>query len=559
MGGFHLFFSVLFYFGFTLISFAQSHSSFKIPDSLKAKTFEELDKIIIDSNFNDSVSNIYANTYIQKAKAGKDTQHLANGYYYMANILSKKDIRLHYLDSLIALTKNKEDSIYPAQAYLLKGSLFHSDYNHKEALDNYLLAYDFAKKNTNLEILNNIEYNIGILKVDLGEYQEALHHFKTCIKYENAVNYNNHSTLHTLASTYKHLKQLDSATFYNKKGLDKIVKRKQKGLWYYQFVSNQGIIEYYKKKYNIAIDSITKTIPFYTEIQSDPSLCLLYSYLGRSYYHIGESDKGIDYLIKATNLFIKNKNIIPETRDNYELLINHYKKKNDYKNQLRYINQLILFDSILQQNYKYLSKKIITNYDNNKLLIEKNTLIAKLQNQKDKILDKNSILTFLLVIIGSLTFYFFYKQKRYKKRFNRFIENQKDIGLNSKKTISKKQVDVPKKIVDEIIQNLKEFETKNEFTDQTITLNSLSKKLNTNSKYLSIVINSYEHKSFRTYINDLRIQYAIKRLQADTIYRKYDIKTIAHEAGFNHAETFAKTFYKYSGVYPSFFIKQLEK
>ena len=37
------------------------------------------------------------------------------------------------------------------------------------------------------------------------------------------------------------------------------------------------------------------------------------------------------------------------------------------------------------------------------------------------------------------------------------------------------------------------------------------------------------------------------------------IKAIANEMGFNTTEAFSKSFYKSTGIYPSFFIKQLEK
>ena len=34
---------------------------------------------------------------------------------------------------------------------------------------------------------------------------------------------------------------------------------------------------------------------------------------------------------------------------------------------------------------------------------------------------------------------------------------------------------------------------------------------------------------------------------------------IAQEVGFNNSESFSKAFYKKTGIYPSYFIKQLEK
>ena len=41
--------------------------------------------------------------------------------------------------------------------------------------------------------------------------------------------------------------------------------------------------------------------------------------------------------------------------------------------------------------------------------------------------------------------------------------------------------------------------------------------------------------------------------------RKYTIKAIAGEFGFNTSESFSKAFYKKHGIYPSYFLSRLEK
>jgi len=48
-------------------------------------------------------------------------------------------------------------------------------------------------------------------------------------------------------------------------------------------------------------------------------------------------------------------------------------------------------------------------------------------------------------------------------------------------------------------------------------------------------------------------------LKDDRIFRRYTIKTISYECGFSNPESFSKYFYKKYKIYPSFFIKQLEK
>ena len=48
-------------------------------------------------------------------------------------------------------------------------------------------------------------------------------------------------------------------------------------------------------------------------------------------------------------------------------------------------------------------------------------------------------------------------------------------------------------------------------------------------------------------------------MQEDKLFRSYTIKAISDEVGFNTTQSFTKAFYKRTGIYPSFFIKSLNK
>ena len=101
--------------------FAQEEG-FKIPDSLKNKTYIELaygyyQHLEIDKK---EISKFYAKVYIAKAKQEKDNINIAEGFYYLGYI-SESDSALNYMDSIIAVTKNLPDTKYPSAAYLFKG------------------------------------------------------------------------------------------------------------------------------------------------------------------------------------------------------------------------------------------------------------------------------------------------------------------------------------------------------------------------------------------------------------------------------------------------------
>ncbi len=72
----------------------------------------------------------------------------------------------------------------------------------------------------------------------------------------------------------------------------------------------------------------------------------------------------------------------------------------------------------------------------------------------------------------------------------------------------------------------------------------LTKKLNTNTTYLSYIINKTKSKTLKNYITELKIEYLIKFL--------------TEEIGYTNASEFIRAFKKYKGVTPLEFIKTLK-
>ena len=112
-------------------------------------------------------------------------------------------------------------------------------------------------------------------------------------------------------------------------------------------------------------------------------------------------------------------------------------------------------------------------------------------------------------------------------------------------------------ILSDVIRNLNDFENQKGYLDKDISLNSLAKQLGTNHSYLSKIINQIKHKSFKHYLNDLRIAHAYEELQQDALKRRYTIEAIAFDNGFRSAESFSKKFKERYGLYPSQFLKEL--
>lgn len=119
-------------------------------------------------------------------------------------------------------------------------------------------------------------------------------------------------------------------------------------------------------------------------------------------------------------------------------------------------------------------------------------------------------------------------------------------------------IEVPEETKQQILEGLKKLEKQEYFLKQECNSYNVARKIGTNTSYLSKVINNYYGKNFNTYINDLRINYAITRLKNDAIFRSYSIQSISEEMGYKSADSFTKYFKKDTGLNPSFYIKEIK-
>jgi AraC-like DNA-binding protein len=194
---------------------------------------------------------------------------------------------------------------------------------------------------------------------------------------------------------------------------------------------------------------------------------------------------------------------------------------------------------------------------------ETQQLIQNLIDRQEAFELRIYVLTGIILLLVLLFGIFCFLNKRSDKRLaaiKTLLEKSKlprDSRLRENETNTEHfQLDIDETIVAAILENLHAFENERGFLVSKITLHEFAKQLQTNTKYLSKVINTHKLKSFRNYINDLRVQYSIQKLENNASYRKYTVKAMAKEAGFATAESFTKAFQKKTGETVSNFLRQ---
>ena len=517
---------------------------------------------IIEFEQHDSIRNVYVDKYLRKAKSLNGFNELSKGYY-LKGAYADFPLSIRYLDSALALGEERKSKKYFPQIYLEYGNDLFENSSYFEAFEYYIKA----KRSSDSLGLKAISYkantNIAFLKEISGDYAGAKN-----IYLENSsllpslfsdqslmdlqlINY------HNLAYAYLKIRQHDSASHYVKLGYA-LSKKTTNPLYpaIYGFV--EGINHYENRQYQAAYDSIQKVVEPFQEIGDSKNLAFAHLYLGKIGLKQQDSLLAEERLKEAYRMLDKEPVKVPELGEVYKLLWQINRARKNKEQELQYLTDFIEFQEIIEGEYKELSPALLNEFDIPKLVAEKEAVIQSLREKNN--LKTKGVKALLLVLTFAVAFAVFQviKRRYYQRKLEEIIQSIE--GKPSKDQKIKVELDgISKDVLEDILEKLSSFEAENQFLDAKLTLNGLAKKLNTNSSYLSKVVNLSKEENFSKYLNRLRIEYITRELIKNKKMRNFTVKAIAFEAGFNNAETFSKSFRESNGMYPSRFIKQLTK
>lgn len=528
-------------------------------DSLKYKTYEQLN-ILSDKaihNNKTTLLGIYRDYHLKKAKKEHNNLETARAYYSFIgweNI--EQDIK--YSDSIIEVTLESKHEAYPTNGYLIKAQLYYYSSDFNKALDNYIIAAEWANKKNYKPLQMEATLGIAAIKNVWGLHENALDIYRTIysdiIKTPNYLEtfYSDYILLaNNLSLSYVRNNQPDSALVISRSAMKEALKKKDMPS-YYELGKVHASANFYLKKYPQILDSLKKFSSNYSGLVLADS----YYMMGKVYQYRNNEPLMINYFKKIDSIHQVLNDPFPELKEVYNVLYRNAGKYHDKDTQLYYLNQLLKADSILDKNYVSINKKVYSEYDIPNLKKEKQQLEMKLDNRKQLLF----LSIFLVVILVLFVIYYYRRQQRFKVKFQELLQAD---NINSQKVeihdTENMPLDIPEQIVTDVLKNMSEFESTQGYLNKDITLNSLAKDFNTNSSYLSSIINHEKQTNFASYLRDLRITYAINCIKQDRDYLKYSMNGLADEFGFTTAASFSNAFRKKTDIKPSYFLEQLRK
>ncbi|GAA4274895.1 helix-turn-helix domain-containing protein [Aquimarina gracilis] len=475
---------------------------------------------------------------------------------------------MSYFDQAEEIAKEIRHDSLLSVIYTRKGHIHLRDGKNKNALTAYTKALDIAELTEYKEL--EITANSGLIVIlrRMNRLDKALkiaHRSLKLIPHTKFYKKEGHASIVILASEV-HLdqEQYDSTLHYIEKGLEI-----SKELGYQEAILDlyikKGMVYYYQKKYDKSLSFLVqaKDILSQKEIENKSFPLINTSYfIASCYYQQGYYDLAISILLDSINRFEKNDLFKPPAIRSHLLLANCYNEKKEYEKANQWRSTYVKLNESYQ-NDKDQTVDIIHERETKKL--QKEITHIRADQIKDK-QAKNQIFWILLLTTTALicfVFMYFKRQRSNRTLFNKLIQEINDLESISQGAINKeesrKEIIIDDQKVQEIIKGLEKLEIQEYFLKSECNLRSMAKKLKTNATYLSKIINIHKEKNFTDYINELRIEYVIKRLKDDNKFRSFSIQSIAKEIGYKSSYSLVKHFKAKTGINPSFYIKSLDK
>lgn len=533
-------------------------------DSLTTEAYQTLKDHYREFAYsNPKVAKTYANALLKKAITEKNLQEKNEAFLLKSSSESyfgNMNASLRYIDSTIAYSKNtKNDSLY-IKALSQKGKTYFTFGKYNDAIIYYLQLDSLARKTKNVRYQIYSNHSIGSIKNILGDHEGATELFLknkeiiSPIIEEKKYHTQYLNTLIGLSSAYTYFDVDAAADYLPELQKVSIAQNDMDALSYFYIL--QGIVDYKRKEYDKALTVFAQADSLVSSLGIQRNLYPVYRFRGKTYYEKDMFPEAITAFEAIKTLQQKIEFDDFQFREVLSLLANSYEQIDSTDKALenyRLAHNFSYTDTIK----KAIRYTILKEYDKKMLESKIETLKIK-SNEKERQNTSLWIASAGLLVALVILFWLYKKQQRdNQQKFDELLQKLATETATTETTEASSKYQISDEKITKILEGLKKFEKSNAFLQQNTSLVTVAKKLNTNTTYLSQIVNEQKDVTFKNYITELRINYVLHQLKNDKVLRSYSIKAIAKELGFKSEGAFSRAFKKQTGIYPSFFIKNL--
>ena len=520
-------------------------------------SFDSLTQIEFELDYGTPYLKRVLDAHTRKAKAQNDTIELFNAYTESAWNSPFKE-GLLFCDSMMHVVQSLNDLKRISGTHYVKGVLYYENNYPELAVEELIKSYDYAREADHPEYEVDALNLISVLKSEYGEQEEAILLQNFSLELLNAnkerIKYFDETyliTLDNIARCHLRVENIDLARRYTKEGMKLALNIGDQDVFEELSVLDAQI-NYYDKKYEKARDTLLK---YRDASDGIPKADLLY-YLGSLEEKFGNSELQIQYFNQIDSILdIENYPLIDNVKEVYQTLLKDALHENEDNLEQKHLNRLLYYDSLLARTEEKIRNVTLQKFD------------IPFQAEKEKkaeiaLLKKENALRILyivtaLICLGFIVFYFrYHKMKRLVNKIVR--EEVKPISKSD--DLKPSEININEEVVRDTLSKLNQWEVDKGFLDKNIDQNKLARLLDTNSTYLSRIINTYKNQNFSNYLKDLRVTYAINYVKKNPqIIKSKSMIQLAEQFGFNSIDVFVRAFKAKAGITPSMFFKHLKR
>lgn len=506
--------------------------------------------------------------------------------YSQNNLTSEEEVDKEFKKLLNAQT---EDDVKKIE-HLIKSS---EKINYKSGvvfgkmkiLEVFYYRSDYEKMSKLIQELELLELNHqkksqlylfkSYLNKELGIETEELQSIKTALLYAQKIEkpgsrHFQTSKIYNRYSIYYDYKISDSLIYYLKKELEELEQISDDDLQFrnsklssivlnYINIGNYYVGVHEPQRLDLAEPYFLKAYEYkntHPEIFDELDMPILCG-LGNFYVKKSEFDKSIEIANEVLDIEKHKKNTTYRSYA-YLLLADAYGGLGKLEEQVKYTK----LDAELNDSLNRAAKKEASQEFDRLVQITKETKDKEHFSNLKLILLVSSI--FILFLSFSIWLYWRKKTKTLQQKYESIISKIKSEAKTehyeeiNEEQESKSTLNIPDETLKSLLVKLEKFEKSKLFLKKDISRSWLVTHLNTNTKYFSELIKNHRNKNFTDYINGLRINYILKKLVEDPVYREYKHEYLAEECGFNSRQVFILAFKKETGFTPSYFIENLK-
>ncbi len=408
----------------------------------------------------------------------KSLELISYGNYY--NAINNDSLSFkNYNEALNLVKQTKNDSLLTS-AYCGLGNYYKHTGNYPKSMENFLTALKFSEKRKDTMDMAAIYANLGQLYLQKDDQKQAKQNLflakKLLDKKKHRPAYL--ITIHTLANLNGMNGNFAEALKLDEEGLKICEKIKSNDLKA-TFLDNKANCFMFSNQLDSAKYYFNECLKLDLIGKNEKQISDSYANLAQLAVFYKNDAEVKSYTEKSISI-AQNVNYHPGIAKNYNLLIDFYKSKDDYKNAYEYSNKYqSVYKSLINDRKEIAAAEFKTIYETDKK--EKELLISKTKIAQSELQIKKKNTQFLILSVVSLALiaigYLIYRQQKLKNK-----QQEQEFQLKSA---------------------IKEIETQNKLHEQRL---SISRDLHDNiGAQLTFVISSVDNLKFGNQISDSKI------------------------------------------------------